>query len=794
MISFAINGEFLDLPPNPSVELKRFSTLFQFEGFVQDDYTFPIAFPSTPKNRRIFDFPHIVENAARLRPKWEAVLFYNGVPRLKGEIRAKSPINAKVITGNFVAGLGLIGEDIRKRKLAELIDETVTIHELEVTKSIVLIFSLSANYSLTINGREYGEDTFTALLDAINADSGADFTASGVAGVMTVTLDSIGEFLELHVETAEGSGIQVLGGSTRPLWLTEYRDAYIDFVDDHLGDARADKKVRFGTYGNLNGYGTSAKSLKRWPVVNYISSGDLRMNDFRDGAAGADGAEMDNITSLAPMLTVQAMLTAIEEVYGISISFFALNPDDVLFHPWTLDRAQKFFNEEQLILLERSFNLNQLVPDITVNDFLKALQIGFNAETAFDPEIRTLTISHRQPQIIARAYEDITLACSPPSDVQLPVQRGIRFTYEVATPDTIPDMDIRPTDYLVDEGERTISAAWGAAGMRNHTSKSDWPQDAALFTALVNMPADAKFPLRFARYVDHIDTPFIDASPFLWNGLYGLIATYWSQSMEFENSPVTIRNTWLMPRNEIFAPRWGQRWRIDRSDFLLQEFSVGLLTNQVTVSDCVFVKLPAFAEGSPTPLNLGWRVLASSFECTKDGEGMNTGEAFYRFLEQYNIDTDAVTGVTKINIDTDPDYVAPAENLVSCPVSFGGYLPGNLYITMDPALTSPDEKIVINGTEYNLRSGSGTFPYPYAMGEITDVGVIIAGIYGVYNWTVSVYVDHDKVYENTRTVGPQNAGPPGTEQINLTYRTINLSDSLFDELKVNRIIITREAI
>jgi hypothetical protein len=61
----------------------------------------------------------------------------------------------------------------------------------------------------------------------------------------------------------------------------------------------------------------------------------------------------------------------------------------------------------------------------------------------------------------------------------------------------------------------------------------------------------------------------------------------------------------------------------------------------------------------------------------------------------------------------------------------------------------------------------------------------------VFLWKVEVYQNMTKMGEYTRTVGPNNQGPPGTEQINLTYRTINLGNALFDKLKVNRVIITR---
>lgn len=46
----------------------------------------------------------------------------------------------------------------------------------------------------------------------------------------------------------------------------------------------------------------------------------------------------------------------------------------------------------------------------------------------------------------------------------------------------------------------------------------------------------------------------------------------------------------------------------------------------------------------------------------------NNGLKGWVTLEQYNTDTLAPTGTTKPNIDSDPDYVAPVEDLVTCPI------------------------------------------------------------------------------------------------------------------------------
>lgn len=46
----------------------------------------------------------------------------------------------------------------------------------------------------------------------------------------------------------------------------------------------------------------------------------------------------------------------------------------------------------------------------------------------------------------------------------------------------------------------------------------------------------------------------------------------------------------------------------------------------------------------------------------------NTGKKAYKTLEQYNVATGEATGVTKPNIDTDADYVAPVDDTGTCPI------------------------------------------------------------------------------------------------------------------------------
>jgi hypothetical protein len=80
----------------------------------------------------------------------------------------------------------------------------------------------------------------------------------------------------------------------------------------------------------------------------------------------------------------------------------------------------------------------------------------------------------------------------------------------------------------------------------------------------------------------------------------------------------------------------------------------------------------------------------------------NTGKKAYSTLEEYFIDTGDATGVTKPNVDTDPDYVAPVTDTVMCPVL--------TQINMSGAYTS--SSAACNGSPVNNYwfSGGGELP------------------------------------------------------------------------------------
>lgn len=799
MIGFQINNEFLDLPENPTVELNRNSPIFQQDGFVVEDYTLPITFPNTPRNSRILGWPHIVENSDRLRPKWTCILWYNGIPRLKGELRAKSPINSRSISANFVRGISQIGEDLKEKSLRDIIDETVTIHELSITKSVRLNFvpATSERCAIIINGTSFEGTDMADLVSSINADEELTATASNESNELLITNDTPGEFEPFYVEIPDGSIYVML--SPTPPWLVSYKEAYEDFASGYVGTNRLLQPIRFGTFANF--YQSDDEfPLKSYPVVNFYGPDGFAAN--RIEADTYNYPQTINVNSMSPMVTLSYVLEKIEEAYGISINFPALNVDDIFFHSFTLDRPIRLLGSKKIILFERTFNINQLVPDIKINDFLKALQVGSNSQMAFDPDSRILSITNREPIVEARKYIDITDQCSPPSDVQLSTQRGLKFFLVKDAGDTIDTATDYPDDYIIGDGEREIKVEFGTPAMKDHSMQNYWPgyfgfSTISQYTAAINQAFETDFSFRLARYMEGLfQVPYIDSRPFFWFGDDGLFNLFWKSTSAVENNPVSMTSRWLMTREQAFNLDWNTKLRIDRSDFLIRSFNVSLQNNGLSMAECEWIRVAAFKEEvPPVPPNLTWIGVESSLVCLKDGENLNTGMATYQYIAEFNADLLKVTGKVKVNDPTDPDYIAPAENLALCPLHNAEFQPGNLYISSDPVITDPGTKVRINNVEYTLPDA----PYPYVMTDQTAVAVVLSNPgQDILKFTVKAFIGGTEVKSLSVTIYPGNwvDTPFGQRSTSELYRRLIFTSSMgdFNSLEYNRLEIITETI
>lgn len=81
----------------------------------------------------------------------------------------------------------------------------------------------------------------------------------------------------------------------------------------------------------------------------------------------------------------------------------------------------------------------------------------------------------------------------------------------------------------------------------------------------------------------------------------------------------------------------------------------------------------------------GWKTDDEYAVCVLDGDSHQTGYKGWSNLVQYYIDDNTITGLTKPNVDSDPDYFPPVLDIINCPP----YNPGigtrliNIYFSED---------------------------------------------------------------------------------------------------------------
>ena len=861
MIGFQINGEFLDLPNNPSVELNRNSPVFQQEGFVVEDYTLPVTFPNTPKNARILNWPHVVENAHRTRAKWDCILFYNGVPRLKGELRAKNPVNQRSISANFVRGISQIGEDIKERSIREIVNETITIHNQPFQKSITLDYytgGVDNRYALIINGKSYEGTTMVEFLAAIDADEEKTFTVTNPStNRIVITNNSTDELDPFEIEEfsyavegdRRGEGTAQRRAAWQwvevPQWSIDYNNTINAWAMQYIGND-PDKPFRLGTI--YNKARETAIPQVNAPVINFIDQNGLRPNVIQSGNFDLFG-EVYSGSSIAPFLTIDHVLRKIEEYYSITIDAFfrEYEHDDpfVLLHPNTIDQPlsflvpfgfvsratrSKYANKENYKasnlynFYRREFNLSEFVPDMKVNDLLKALQVYFNTDLNYDNDSRTLSYTNRKQYVQEREYTDITERCEIFTDVQNPVLEGVRLTVPRSGDDKLDLAALNVLadpyhDYSTGGGERAIEMPLHILPTVDFSSFDSVFNSASVPKVVCAMevaPSD-KFPLTIGiaqsyasgSSVDGFDlcriTSLTTFQNLTWAGTHNAFEKYWKDWILLEDSLTECSTTWHMTREQVFNLDFTKKLRIDRSDFLLKSFNVGMRNNGLTMADCVFVKVPFFRERELPTYTYAWRGVESSLYCLRTFTGFkpggNSGQALYGYLEQYIVETGEPTGLVKSNRPIDPDYIFPFENYEMCPVEgLDSYQTKYLYITLTEGVSSPQSKIIINGVTYQLPDQyPNPVPYPFLMpaGRTTVTIELSNSGNDIEDWKMTVYKGSTQTNVKSVTIHPGNLVRRPRKELNDPESRRFTFDTLYGDMDpnfYNRIVITRKII
>jgi hypothetical protein len=609
-LQLRVGNDFLDLPPGFDAQLNRFNPLFQTEGVIRDDFTLPISLPHTDHNSRVLRHPDVVENASRFQVRTDAVLYYNGMPQLRGQLRIKSPVNTDRITVNFVSGVSEISADLAERSLREIMDEEIVIHSTDFNREITLTYqtAVSTVYAIRILDRSFEEDTLSDLINAINTEPDFPFTASTPdTDQLTITPAFDSEFTDFWVGFLPGSEWRL---TAEPAYTAAYQAVYESFVNQFRGE-NPDNRLRFPTNANFHGFFEGGTN-KQYPIVNSYLENEFAKNYVFQPATGGTligsfgTPRVWNNTSLAPYVTVEYVLERIAAHYGITIiAPFVGNSISkmIIDHPNTIDRPVRYIENENIILFERSFNLADLVPDMKVNDFLKSLQ-GIGYALTFDQGSRTLEYFLRDPIIVQADSVDLSDRHAIITDVQNQPRKGVTFRHLVDESDVItvngtPNEQNGKKPLIIGAGEKSVQTGFAVPIVKDMAQF--FPPDINLAKNVVtkNQAPSRGFALRLAYALESI---FLSPSMLInngtqslsWYGAEGLAATTWKNWKELENESTTVEmELFLREQEALRDPIWLKKVLIDRNKYLIRSYEVSISDGgDFQLCQAILVRIP----------------------------------------------------------------------------------------------------------------------------------------------------------------------------------------------------------
>lgn len=451
MIGIKLQGdsEYLELPPDVSINVKLENPILgDPEKISPGSFSFPFDIhvgDLSPKNAVKLKHQDVIENSEAYNGQ-DADLFYDGIPFKRGVLKSKSG-NKNKRSAYFTFGLNTISPAFKKAKLRSILSETIIISSDSVVKKVYVKKISAGDFTVIINGTSYtypnttigignmGLDTsseaFTKTLDQPDqwypkTVLGTGTSPGGITGTyffvklvqyFTVSPGVYNErdcedpLQELHVTLqpdADLTDYQVEAD------IAGYTTDFSTFVNSYISVTPPTEKIRFPVVFNANLYG---ESIKQGEGINLMDSGGLIVNDPNWGFNNSATLQIRNYNSIQPFIRLKYVLDKIATYFGFTWTgdfYTDMEVDNMLlWNSAPLDVAQKFIGETKFVFWKRSFDISELVPDITVVEFLKRLQSRYNLGIFYNEPIGQVQISFREPIAKSLTYEDITPLCSP---------------------------------------------------------------------------------------------------------------------------------------------------------------------------------------------------------------------------------------------------------------------------------------------------------------------------------------------------------------------------------------------
>lgn len=609
MIGIQLEGDsdFLDIFQDTAISFRMENPIFgDPDKLSPGSFSYPFDLPGgeiSPKNAAKLKHPDVIEsNGAYVEQL--AKLFFDGVPFKYGKLKAHSG-NLKNISANFTFGLNSISSDLKKARLRDVVNENIVISASSITKKIYLksLFEdepLSGE-TFTINGIDsvLVGNLYAATNGNINSYYDANMIVDGDIWLPRSTHVTSGStpggipapYLEIALAHTVNAGSPVIEYSADPLIdfniiadrdrfdieanLGNYHAEFDTFMQNYIDGSYPDNKVRFPTVFNAKPFDGDVR--KKSPLVNgFYAAGlipNLPNNNF-------------NINSIQPFILLKHVLDKIATTFNFEWEgdFYTHSdlPTMLLWNSALLDTPMPFIGESNFIFWRRSFNITELVPDISVIDLLKALQSRYNLGIYYNEATKKVTIQFRDSIIKSYVYKDIT---SISSNVQsIHDDRLTGYTFKVTREET----DLLSVDETVVEGvaEHTHDVLCGVVSK----SLSLFLLDGLVTAPYVSQLKDARFGLRVFHYAGTVNNGAYSYGSAVANGVtldesITAVHTRWFYWLRSFTNRRGVKIYTAYGLRDLINYDWTVKRRYNRYNYLVKSISVRLSSRGVAWSE-----------------------------------------------------------------------------------------------------------------------------------------------------------------------------------------------------------------
>lgn len=593
-------NEFLETEPDTVISIRLENPIFgDAEKLSPGSYSLPFNLPGgdrSPKNSQLLKNPDVIENAESYQIQ-KATLFWDGVPFRSGNLKPKRYANNS-ISSYFTFGLNALSADLKTAKLRDIIAETFIISSANIQKAVYIKPIGAGDRTITINGQAYTDDSISGIGVLINDYFTDNIILDGDLWLPRATLvaagpntpngitptyvtiqmarmvtDDITHLPTLQFSTDPHIELNVIGDYDQWEIEGDLKTYYADFdafFATYVTSPEPNDKVRFPLHFNADMH--DGEILKPVDVVNAYDTTGIRKNEpnFGQLIATEDGFVPRNYNSIQPFVLLKHVLDTIATAFGFEWEGdFYEDPDFatiLLDNSVGLDIPMPFVGEQKFIFWRRSFDMAELVEDITVIDLLKKIQARYNLAVYFNDVTGKVRICYREPLAKSYTHEDITMMSSPVNGIDDNRVEG----YSLIIPKD-PDDDFSIEERIdIGTPEETITIEVGKM-QRTKTAVIDGK---SVTGPWVSRPISDKFATRVFHYIGIVDTgTYKYAGADITNGqdtlptLYDLRHKYWLLA---QRNRLAISVAVNFELRHLMEMDWELKRRFDRSNFFIK--------------------------------------------------------------------------------------------------------------------------------------------------------------------------------------------------------------------------------